>query len=204
MMAGPPSPQAAWTKREYVDFYFSHFNGNLALPHLRTEPAKALFDRIVSEENILKIAEGAAPVAERQRHVAMILMTIGEIRAAYNYAVLVGEPLAEELTRVQVFALFVLDAAIRMADGALDSRSKDAWRTTFLGVVASLSERHIYTKGQVATLARALAEHYPSMSRLLAEIDRRDFRARIAELDAAEADPAVKAAYAQLLSVSRY
>jgi hypothetical protein len=198
--AGPPSSAGPWTKREYLDFYFSHFNGHLALPHLRTDEAKALFNRIVDEENILKITASPAPIAERRRHVAMILMTVGEIRAAYNYAVLVGEPLQEELTRVQVFTLFVLDSAIRMADGAAGS---DAWRTTFFGIVASLSERHIYSPTQVETLALALAMHYPAMSRILDDIDKRDFRGRIAELDEAETDPAVKAAYAQLLRISK-
>ena len=29
-----PSPHHPWTTREYVDFYFAHYNGNRALPHL--------------------------------------------------------------------------------------------------------------------------------------------------------------------------
>ena len=51
-------------------------------------------------------------------------------------------------------------------------------------------------------LASALALHYPAISRVLAETDRRSIRNRIAKLEAAEADPAVRAAYARLLKVA--
>jgi hypothetical protein len=76
-------------------------------------------------------------------------------------------------------------------------------RTTFLGVADALSERTLYSGRQIADLSSALAEHYPTISQVLADADRRDFRARIEKLKKAEKDPAVEAAYAQLLRVCR-
>jgi hypothetical protein len=196
--AGAPSPGSPWTKREYVDFYFSHYNGNLALPHLREPAAKAVFERIVNPENVLRILASAESIDEKQRQITTVLSVIGEIRAAYGYAVLVGEPLQEELTRVQAFTLDVLDSAIR-----IDARRDDAWRTTFFGIVESLSERSRYSSRQIATLATALAAHYPAIGRILADADRRDFRNRVGRLAAIEGDPTVRTAYTQLLRVSK-
>jgi hypothetical protein len=197
--AGAPSPINPWTKREYVDFYFSHFNGNLALPHLREPQSKAMFERIVDPKNVLLITDSPKSMQEKQREIILVLSIMGEIRAAYAYAVLVGEPLQEELTRVRTFTLYVLDTAIWLSGGDINPQRKDALRTTFLGVADALSERTLYSGRQIADLSSALAEHYPTISQVLADADRRDFRERIKRLKKAEQDPAVEAAYAQLL-----
>src|SRR5207237_7743786 len=142
---GCPSPAKPWTKHEYVDFYFSHWNGNLALPYLREPSVRATFERIVDPENVRLITASNASTEEKQRQVMLVLSTMGEIRAAYDYAVLVGEPLQEELTRVQAFTLLVLDAAVQLSRGEfIEPNRKDAWRTTLLGVFDSLSERSRY------------------------------------------------------------
>jgi len=195
--ATPPSPDMPWTKREYLDFYFLYYKGTRPLPHLRSPEEKAYFDRMIDVENVSQIASGDLPAKEKRVQIAVILAIAGEFRAAYEYAVLVGEPLQEELTRVQAFTLDVLDAAVR-----IDSHPDDARRTTFFGVVDSLADRSRYSDSQIAMLASALALHYPAISRVLAETDRRSIRNRIAKLEAAEADPAVRAAYARLLKVA--
>ncbi len=44
-----------WTSRDYVDFYFRHYNGHVPLPHLRDETQKALFNHLVDPGNITRI-----------------------------------------------------------------------------------------------------------------------------------------------------
>jgi len=188
------------TKHEYTDFYFSHWNGNLALPHLREPGVRAIFERIVSPENIRLIATSASSDDEKLRQITSVLSTMGEIRAAYAYEVTVGETLVEELTRIQSFTLLVLDTAVQLSRGDFtDRRRREAWRTTLLGVVDSLAERSKYSSGQIVELASALAVHYPAISGILADRERRDFEHRIHMLADSEPDPGIKMAYAQLL-----
>jgi hypothetical protein len=195
-----PSPNQPWTTREYVDFYFGHYNGNRALPHLRSEETARLFGRIVNRENVLRITEGSTSPEQKRVRIAMILATMGEIRAAYGYAVFVGEPLQEELMRVQSFMLFLIDVAVRLENRAGPAAAgKQAWKTTLWNVVGSLSERDTYSGLQIASLSSALHVHYPQISVILSDPDKQKFRARIGEAAAAETDAAARKAHLQLL-----
>lgn len=187
-----------WTRREYVDFRFRHYSGTRPLPHLRHADERVTFERLVDPANIRHIVASDLPLEEKRLQIAIILAVMGETRAAYNYAVLIGEPLQEELVRVQSFTLDLLTAAIRLTPTAPSDR-RDAWSTTYLGVVQSLGERNIYSTTQLASLAVALARHYPVASRILSTADRYDVENRIARMLAAETDPALRTAYAQLL-----
>jgi hypothetical protein len=143
------------------------------------------------------------PMRERRLQIAIILGIVGELRAAYNYAVVVGEPLHEELTRVQTYILYVLASSIRMSHAMTTGPGPvEAWRTTFFGIVSSLSERDKYSDSQVAALASALAAHYPVISRILGDADKSDLRKRIAKLLAVEKNPVIRSAYAELLRVT--
>lgn len=94
-----------WTSSDYVDLYFRHYNGHVPLPHLREEGQKALFKHLVDPATISRIA--AAPVSndEKLRQLRIILAVLGAYRGAYNVAMIVGEPLEQELSLVQVTAL---------------------------------------------------------------------------------------------------
>jgi hypothetical protein len=195
-----PSPEQPWTKREYVDFYFTHFNGNLALPHLRSADGRALIERLVDPGNVARIIEGRASLADKRLQIATILMAAGEIRSAYNYAVFVGEPLAEELTRVQSFTLSVVDAAAQLAQGEASASSVSAWSTTLSGVIHSLSERDIYSIEQRSRLTAAIAQHYPALHPLLSAADRRELQQRVSALAIEEEDMALRIAQLRLVS----
>jgi hypothetical protein len=188
-----PSPEHPWTKRDYVDFYFAHYNGNQALPHLRNAEGRALIERLVDPENVTRIVEGPASLADKRLQIATILMAAGEIRSAYNYAVFVGEPLTEELTRVQDFTLAVIDAAARLSQGEAGASSVSAWRTTVSGVMHSLGERNVYSTDQRARLTEAIARCYPALYALLDGADRRALSQRMGELAMAETDPDLRA-----------
>src|SRR6185295_5288700 len=198
----PPADQP-WSARNYVDFYFAHFNGNRALPHLRTESTARIFDRIVDHENISRILSSPSTADEKRRNVAIILSTLGEIRSAYNYAVFVGEPLQEELARVQAFTLFVMDNAVGLESPRPECSS--ACRTALRGVIESLSAHGIFSTEQILSLAEALEKHYPSIAPVLSSGERKDLRAQISRIAAAERDPTLREAHQRLLgAIGRY
>ena len=88
-----------WTSDSYVNLYFRHYGGWVPLPHLRQPESKALFDQLVDFANITRIEQAPLSEAEKLRQLRVILALLGAYRAAYNNAVLVGEPLEEELNR---------------------------------------------------------------------------------------------------------
>jgi hypothetical protein len=195
-----PSPHQPWTTNEYVDFYFAHYNGNRALPHLRAEDTRRLFQRIVERENVLRITQSSASYEQKRIHIAKIMATMGEIRAAYGYAVFVGEPLQEELAQIQSFMLFLINAAIKLKNGmGITSSGNHAWKTAIWNVVGSLSERETYSSRQIASLSAALDLNYPEISSILSDADKRKFRLRIGEIAAAESDGGAREAHLQLL-----
>jgi hypothetical protein len=187
-----PPPDEPWTARHYVDFYFAHYNGNRALPHLRTGPTAEVFERIVDRDNIARILAGPSTSDEKRRNLEIILATLGEIRAAYNYALFVGEPLQEELSRIQAFTLFVMDRAIALASAgrACSSACGTALRT----VVDSLSRRDVFSKEQMLSLTAALAKHYPGIGPVLSMQDRQELKDELGLLAAREEDPALREA----------
>lgn len=195
-----PSPHQTWTSREYVNFYFGHYNGNRALPHLRSGATARLFNRLVDRDNVRQLIESSVSLEEKRGELAVILSTMGEIRAAYAYALYVGEPLQEELTRIRSFMLFLIDRAVSLSGGR-DDPAASAWRTTLWNVVESMSERDVYSAGQVAALSDAVAAHFPQLSTILTDSDRQKLRERITLVAAAERDDEAREAYLRLLAV---
>lgn len=166
--------EARWTSRDYVDLYFRHYNGRVPLPHLRDEAQKVLFNHLVDPGNISRIE--AAPISneEKLRQLRTILAVLGAYRAAYYVAVIVGEPLEQELTLVQVHSLEVTDAVARLVrlspkgDGA-----QPAWATLVEGVVESVDDSKLYSPAQRTIMAEAIMQHYPAIAAVLADTDRR-------------------------------
>lgn len=193
-----PSPDQAWTKNEYVQFYFVHFNGNRALPHRREADMRAVFDRLVSPDNLSRLRDASLSDSDKLAEIRLMLSALGEIRAAYNISVQVGEPLAEELTRVQVFTLAALDDAVLMSRAA-GAAPSNAWSTTLDGVVASLGEGSIYSDQQRLELADALSLRLRGLSPLLAEKARQRAMDAVGALAAKESDPALRSALKRLL-----
>jgi hypothetical protein len=199
-----PSPQENWTRADYVNFYFAHYNGNRALPHLRSEDSARLFNHIVNRQNVLRILGTSASEQLKRNELAVILATMGEIRAAYGYALFVGEPLQEELVKVQSFMLFLIDASVKLESGqAGEFAASSAWKTTLWNVLRSLNERQIYSGRQIAELAAAVSEHYPRIAAILNASEKQQLGARIAELAATEADPEPRRALSELLHTIR-
>jgi hypothetical protein len=170
-----------WTSRDYLDFYFRHYNGHVPLPHLRDETQKALFNHLVDPGNITRIEESPASNDEKLRQLRIILAILGSYRAAYNVAVIVGEPLQQELTLVQVHSLEVAAAVARLIKSGDDAVT--AWATLVEGVIISLSDRTLYSPAQSILMADAITLHYPGISAVLPEDERLRLRARALKLD---------------------
>lgn len=180
---GASAGDAQWTSRDYVDLYFRHYNGHVPLPHQRDEKSKALFNHLINPANIARITEAPVPDNEKLRQLRIILAVLGAYRAAYNVAVIVGEPLAEELTLIQAYTLEAAGAVaslIRMSPD--DGGSPTAWATLVEGVIESVGDSERYSPAQSAIMAEAIAMHYPAIAAALPEDERRRLRAQVLKL----------------------
>ena len=175
--------ESQWTSRDYVDFYFRHYNGHVPLPHLRDETQKALFNHLIDPGNITRIEESPASDDEKLRQLRIILAVLGAYRAAYNVAVIVGEPLQQELTLVQIHTLEVAAAVARLmrtspgSDGAAT-----AWATLVEGVIISVGDQKLYSPAQSILMADAITLHYPAIAAVLPEEERLRLRTQALKL----------------------
>lgn len=162
-----------WTSRDYVDFYFRHYNGQVPLPHLRDAAQKVLFNHLIDPGNITRIEETPAPDGEELRQLRIILAILGSYRAAYNVAVIVGEPLQQELTLVQVHTLEVADAVAKLVRlSHADEGASTAWATLVEGVIESVGDSKRYSSIQRTIMADAVILHYPAISAVLSGNER--------------------------------
>ena len=159
-----------WTSRDYVDFYFRHYNGHVPLPHLRDEKQKALFNHLIDPGNISRIEQAPVSNDEKLRQLRIILAILGSYRAAYNVAVIVGEPLQQELTLVQIHTLEVADAVARLIKS--DDGAATAWATLVEGVIISVGDSETYSPAQRTLMANAITLHYPTISTVLSGKER--------------------------------
>lgn len=172
-----------WTSRDYVDFYFRHYNGHVPLPHLRDEAQMALFNHLIDPGNITRIEESPASNDEKLRQLRIILAVLGAYRAAYNVAVIVGEPLQQELTLVQVHTLEVAAAVARlMRTPTGNDGAATAWATLVEGVIISVGDQMLYSPAQSILMADAITLHYPAISAVLPEYERFRLRAQALKL----------------------
>ena len=162
-----------WTSRDYVDFYFRHYNGQVPLPHLRDAVQKALFNHLIDPGNITRIEQASVSNDEKLRQLRIILAILGAYRAAYNVAVIVGEPLQQELTLVQVHTLEVAAAVARLINTSSRSDgAATAWATLVEGVIESVGDSKRYSTGQRAVMADAVTLHYPAIAAVLSGNER--------------------------------
>jgi hypothetical protein len=162
-----------WTSRDYVDFYFRHYNGHVPLPHLRDETQKVLFNHLIDSGNITRIEESSVSNDEKLRQLRIILAILGSCRAAYNMAVIVGEPLQQELTLVQVHTLEVAAAVAKLVRlSHADEGASTAWATLVEGVIESVGDSKLYSSAQRSLMADAITLHYPAISAVLSGKER--------------------------------
>ena len=114
---------------------------------------------------------------------------LGAYRAAYNSAVIVGEPLEEELTLVQAYTIQVAGHVATLLRKSPESQgSTAAWATLVEGIIVSVGDNAHYSPEQSAILADAIAMHYPAIAALLPENERNRIRAQVLLLDDASSN----------------
>jgi hypothetical protein len=171
--AATKADETRWTSRDYVDLYFRHYNGRVPLPHLRDEGQKVLFNHLIDPGNITRIETALISNEEKLRQLRIILAVLGAYRAAYNVAVMVGEPLEQELTLVQVHSLEVAEAVAKLVRGSPDDwGSSTAWATLVEGVIESVDDSKRYSPIQRTIMADAITMHYPAIAAVLSEDER--------------------------------
>ena len=174
---------AHWSSGDYVDSYFRYYNGHAPLPHLRDEKSKALFNHLIDPGNIASIEESSVPDTEKLRQLRIILSVLGSYRAAYNAAIIVGEPLAEELTLIQVYNLEVTGAVADLMRVSPDGDgSAPAWATLVEGVIEEVGNTERYSPEQSNLMADAIAKYYPAIAAVLPEDERNRIRDQVLKL----------------------
>ncbi len=188
-----------WTSSDYVDLYFRYYNGHAPLPHLREKAQKALFNHLIDPGSISRIEAAPVSTDEKLRQLRIILAVLGAYRGAYNAAVIVGEPLEQELTLVQVHSLEVADVVAGLTQkSAHDPGSPTAWATLVGGVIESVGEGARYSPAQSAVMANAVSLHYPAISAVLLEDERRRLRKQVLNLANAGNDAALQEALTRM------
>ncbi len=186
-----------WTSEDYVDLYFQQFNGQVPLPHLRSPEQKALFEHLIDPCNLSQIAEQPVSNEEKLRQLRIILASLGNFRAAYEVAVMVGEPLEHELAEVQAYSL----QAAAIAAGLGNEDNKAAWVTMVAGVLDSIGNTGRYTPSQAILMADAVSLHYPAISEALNSADRERLRTKVQKLAVKSSNSGLLQAIARMKEV---
>jgi hypothetical protein len=190
--AGANASDAQWTSHDYVNLYFRHHNGWVPLPHLREKESRALFSHLIDSSNIARIEMAPISNDEKLGQLRIILAVLGAYRAAYNAAVLVGEPLEEELTLVQAYTLQVAGHVANLSRMSPDGGgSPAAWATLVEGVIESIGDDEFYSTEQKAIMADAISTHYPAIAAALQDDERRRIRVQVLALGNASSSAAL-------------
>ena len=196
------SMAACWKSQHYVDLYFRRYNGQVPLPHLRNAEQKALFEHLVAPCNLSEIVKSAISNDEKLSELRIILASLGAYRASYEVAVMVGEPLEQELAMVQTFSLLVAETEIGLTRAPLELQSKHAaWATMVAGVIDSIADTERYSSRQGVILAEAVARHYPAIASALPEADRQRLRSKALDLPVKTSDAELLRALVQMKNV---
>jgi hypothetical protein len=184
-----------------------------AMPSLATPPLMLHFVRLVDPANVAAITATSAPPEIKQEHVLGMLTATGIVRARYSTQIHLGAPLAGELTDIQIFQLHLLAVAAELSAKAAEEVGREqgidlvtqwqatiykSMRTSYLGIVESLTETHIYDAGQRTELAMALTEAWPAVRPILTAADRPRLRELMAKAQERAGDDEAKPALATL------
>lgn len=199
-VAGP------WTSGDYVEAIFAVQNGMITLPRRGNPKTSALFDRLIDHGNIERLMAAAANPGEKRQQILLILSATGEFRGRYGYAVALGDDVRGELVDIQIFRLALIDrlAELDMPDKATWQRCTSAIATTLHGTLDTLAEASVFTSGQLAALAWALARHYPTIRTRLSAEEEGAIARRLEGMAVRETDPGLKSALLEALEAARH
>ncbi len=191
---------APWASNDYVDLYFRIYNGQVPLPHLRNEKQKALFAHLIDPENLASIESADVLENQKRQQLEIILATVSAFRSRYNSAIVVGEPLEQELALVQAYELQVLGSLAKISpqDANVDV-AHPSWTTLIAGVIDGVENRKTFSATQSAIMADAITRNYPAIAVALSAGDRKLIRAEALKLGNAGDNQGLDEARHQLL-----
>ncbi len=149
-------------------FLFPPLQRPRPLPHCATTKSRRPCSTISSiPATSARIEQAPASNDEKLRQLRIILAILGSYRAAYNVAVIVGEPLQQELA-------LGADSHPRSCRCRCETHKPGdgaACRLGHLveGVIISVGDSETYSPAQRTLMANAITPHYPAISAVLAE-----------------------------------
>jgi hypothetical protein len=197
--SGAGAGATPWAGSDYVNLYFRIYNGQVPLPHLRDEKQKALFNHLIDPENLASIQSAAVSDDTKRQQLEIILASLSAYRSRYNYAIFVGEPLAQELAMVQAYQLQVMGCMAKLSPpGTKTGISHPAWITLIGAVIDAVESQKTYSPTQSAIMAEAIAHNYPAIALALSSNERNIVFAEASRLDAAADNPFLNDALEQM------
>ena len=186
------------------------------LPTLADTATRPVFERMTNVANLEMVRNKSLPVAIRLQEGVAQGGYVQKLLLAYLGEAQKGKPYATELAKLQVYLLAYGAALIGVAnefvptiphDDKYETRMagfaqmKQGMRAIMTGIVESVGETQFYSSASTIEMAKALADYTPAFGNVLSDQDRQDYVRRISrDLDTA-ADPNVKAALTQTITV---
>jgi hypothetical protein len=210
----PPSPEEAWTNRQYFDLDMSVHDGGLALPQLNDPATAPFFKRLIARENITLIATSPQTSFAKWKEVDAISARVGIFRGLYSAALKDGDPVEEELAQIFAFQLYLMDRTTRikargLADGSIPSifqRSGEP-NIVYVGIFGTvldyLSDGKTFSRSQTLAILAAIEEHFSGFESLFKPDDRHAAAERLTTMATKEGDEAVRAALRRAIAVIR-
>ncbi|MGZ3411017.1 MAG: hypothetical protein ACXWJ6_15005 [Xanthobacteraceae bacterium] len=210
-----PASDRVWMSADYKDLD-AVIAAGFPLPTLGDAATRPVFERMSNVANLDMVRNKSLPVGSRLQEGVAQGGYVQKLLLAYLTEAQKGKPYATELAKLQVYLLAYGAALIGVADEFVPTiphddkyetrmagfaQMKQGLRTIVTGIVESVGETQFYSIASTIEMAKALADYTPALGNILSDQDRQDYVRRISrDLDTV-ADPNMKAALTQAITV---
>lgn len=205
--AGCPSPGKTWSGIDYSTVLRMTQAGDLPVLRRSDKELGPVFDRLVSNANLLGLKHRAVPVQLRFGEAAMIMNGTGGLLGLYLNQFAKGERVGVEMAALSAFLLDVMATAFELADEFMVSvpaekqteQMKEGLQQMQRGMIQSFEGALITgtdsvslaTEDQVVLLT-AFAAHFPRIQSFLPDTVVAEFQRKVSQLTAAERNEQVR------------
>lgn len=205
--AGCPSPSKTWSGIDYGTVLRMTKAGELPVLRRADKELGPVFDRLVSNANLLGLKHHTVPVQMRFGEAVAIMNGTGGLLGLYLNQFAKGEKVSVEMAALSAFLLDVMATTFELADEFLASvpaekqteqmkaglqQMQQGMIQAFEGsLVSGTDSVSLATEDQVALLA-AFAAHFPRIQPLLPDTVVAEFQRKVSQLLAAERNDQVR------------